>query len=44
MAHLLMYSTNYTVCRRSVCLSHVLKVHLQHHRLPSESPYTTCRR
>ena len=32
MAHLLMYSTNYTVCRRALyAFAHALRVHLQHH-------------
>ena len=36
MAHLLMYSTNYTVCRLSACLRpHALRVHLQHHMIGS---------
>ena len=32
MAHLLMYSTNYTVCHRALyACAHALRVHLQHH-------------
>ena len=38
MAHLLMYSTNHTVCRRSACpYAHALRVHLQHHVIGSST-------
>ena len=36
MAHLLMYSTNYTVCRRALyAFAHALRGHLQHHVIGS---------